>query len=197
MRTLNPSNLTAAQTPGSNIRVDFAEMIISSTDSLRLSTHYTDLTFDSNTYVAAGHLLVISQISDTVDVKQNSINVSLSGLDQTIIGQIAGADVRFLGSPITLYRGYVSGTTGALVADPFVVWRGIVNDYSTAYGGNIGQENTVIINVACKNEVVAIVETNTGRYTSQASFQDFNSTDRSMEFVPTLTDFNPRFGADT
>lgn len=68
MRTLLPANLAAATTPGTNLRVDFAEMIIdpdTASENLRFSTHYTDLTFDSNMFMGTGHLLVISQISDT------------------------------------------------------------------------------------------------------------------------------------
>ena len=127
-------------------------------------------------------------------MKQNTINVSLSGLDASLISQIAGE--AFLGSPINLYRGYLNVDTGALLGVPYVVWRGIANDYSTVYTNNPGQENTVTINVSCKNLIVSILESENGRFTSVPAFQRINSNDQSMEFVSQMASFNPQFGKE-
>ena len=158
-------------------------------------------------------------------------------------------DTPFLGSQVTIRRGYWNDNAGTLADEPFVLWRGIANDYVTSYGGALGTENEVTIQVSCKNRLISILEAENGRYTSPASFRrvdqafrDFailtaynggeylrqasdntfyvvntniysdnrlttsqllgNGTitrvrvDNSMEFVASLTSFNPVFGAE-
>lgn len=197
---IDSDNLRAAQSNGA-YQVDFAEMIIDSNDSalqLRFSTLYQDTSFNNFddtevTFNAGGHLLSISTLADNLDAKQNTIDVVLSGLDSTVIGQIDGT-TPVIGSPVNLYRGYWNEDTGELISKPFLLWRGIANDFSVAYMGSLGQENTVQITLACKSLLAALLESENGRYTSQEQFLDEN--DYSMEFVASLTSFNPQFGRD-
>lgn len=200
MRTDLGNNLTlGADIQQGSYGVDFVEMIIADDAVLRFSTLYRDVTFttfDGNDteFQAAGHLLNLSDIKDEIDVRQNSINISLSGLHPGLISEITRQD--FFGSPINIYRGYWNEATGQLVDTPFLVWRGIANNYSTAFEGNLGQENSLTVTVVAKNLVVAILDTTNGRYTSVASFQSYDPTDRSMDYVANLTSFNPNFGRE-
>lgn len=170
-KNISAANLAAAAGIGS-YAVDFVEIDVNpeiETEILRLSTLYRDVEFGGNTYLGSGHLLTIGAIDESLDVKQNSINVTLAGLDPSIIALISNTP--FLGSAVTISRGYWDDTLGRLVDTPFTLWRGIANDYTTSYGGDTGQENSVAIMVSCKNLMISILEAENGRFTSPASFR--------------------------
>lgn len=199
IQDIGAANIGAVNQQTGSYGVDFVEMILEDGAALRFSSLYRDVSFnnfdDSDvTFQAAGHLLNLSDIKDELDVRQNSINISLSGLNPTLIASIT--EEGFFGSHINIYRGYWNENTGALYADPFLVWRGIANNYATSFGGNLGQDNSLTVTVSAKNLVIAILDSNNGRYTSVSSFQSDTSGDRSMDFVANLTSFNPNFGRE-
>ena len=197
------SEVQAASEANGAYEVQFAELIISESDELRLSSLYKDVSFNTfnngvQNFSGAGHLIRVSSLTDTLDAKQTTINVSLTGLDPIVVSQIT--TVPFLGSEINLYRGYYDEEEGRLIGTPYLAWRGIANDYSTVYGGSIGQENMVTVTVACKNLIVSILEAEKGRYTSTASFRAArveDASDLSMEFVAQMSSFNPQFGRES
>ena len=45
-----------------------------------------DITIDSETYTGAGSLLSVSGFEETKELKTNGINVSISGMDETVLG---------------------------------------------------------------------------------------------------------------
>lgn len=167
---------------------------------LRLSDLYNSIDFTpagdttDRRFHPSGHLLGLGSIANNLDVKQSDIEINLTGLDQTIIGHITQAN--FIGSPITIYRGYYNEDTGAMIADPYIVWRGIANDYATNYLGELGMPNKVGITLNCRNLLVALFDASNGRFTSTSSFSKHTPSDVSMEFTATLTSFNPSFGKE-
>ena len=204
MRDIGDSEIAQAQQLTGTYLVDFAEMIIDSDSEdfqLRFSTLYRNVSFETfdgtdQTFTAAGHLLSIGSLSESLDAKQNSIDVTLSGLDPFVVQHITSSDPPFLGSPVNLYRGFWSEEEGRLIGKPYVLWRGVANDYATGYAGDLGQNNEVQVVVSCKNLLVSILDSVNGRYTSVPSFQQENPNDQSMSFVASLTSFNPQFGKE-
>ena len=207
MRNIPQAIVDAAQTYEGSYRVDFAKLDLVDTDGnpdpLRLSTLFKDIELHGDgLYTGAGMLLDISELSESLEAKQNSIVITLNGIDEPgIIGTLT--DTAVIGSQITLRRGYFNEATGGLVHaagdindNTFIIWKGLVNDYATTYGGSLGQENNVVISVTAKNLLVSILESKSGRFTSPQSFAQHNSSDKSMEFVPSLVSFNPRFGRE-
>ena len=197
-RDIGTVNLAEAAANGS-YEVLFAEMVIGDTDIIRLSTLFQPVTFmtqdnTSQTFEGAGHLLNVSAVNDSIDVKQTSVNLTLTALDSVVINQVTNTP--FLGSEVTVYRGYWDEEAGALAARPYILWRGIVNDYAAGFGGQLGQDNRASITVTCKNLIVSILEQQAGRFTSVSSFQEFNPNDMSMEFVSQMASFNPQFGKE-
>ena len=102
---------------------------------------------------------------------------------------------KFLIDPNTIFLNHGSyGACPRPVFEEYQKWQGIINSHA------VDEENVksgdVNITVECKNIVGAILNTKSGRFTSDSSFKEFNSTDASMEFVASMVDFNPRFGAE-
>lgn len=177
--------------------LDFIDIIVDQEDTeknLFLTNHYKDLTVISKNYKAAGELIGFEGVSDDIEVKDNDINLSLSGVNQTFTAVVLSNPVE--GSLIRLYRGFWDKQQGVLVDAPYLRWSGLVNSLSIGddYTGNY--EDSIIINVSCKSTLTSLLERTNGRYTSISSFQVNHSNDTSMEFVPAMGDYNPQFGRE-
>ena len=103
-------------------------------------------------------------------------------------------NVNAIGGIVTIYQAFWNDETGQIEGQIYQKWQGIINSHS------VDEENTnkgdVNITVECKNIVGAILNTKSGRFTSDSSFKKFTNNDASMEFVASMVDFNPRFGAE-
>lgn len=178
--------------------IGFVKMIINTTDpsrTLRFHTGYNDITVGSEVYTAAGNLLGISPVEEQINVRQNNIDVLMSGLDASFISIIESENI--IGSRIEILAGYLNQNTGQLVAPPYISWIGLANDYAVEYKPeDLNNSNTIVIKLSCRNIITAILETVNGRFTSKESFQRNSPDDLSMAFTPDLTRFNPRFGED-
>lgn len=204
MRDLPSSITDSVEIQQGSYPIDFVEIYADQDNrfdpitSLRLSTGFKTFSItaggQTEGYTPARQLLSISSLDETADVKTNSINLVLAGMDSSVVAAIAGVDVS--GSVVILYRGYFNTSTGVL-ADPYVRWKGIVNSYSynEVYDGI---NSSVTFQVSCKNIVAALLDKTNGRFTSVASFTNIGDTplDASMEYVASLENWNPRFGAD-
>ena len=51
----------------------------------RITNHYKDITFNSNTYTASGHLLSITTKAENAEVDTSSFQIELSGADNAFI----------------------------------------------------------------------------------------------------------------
>ena len=161
-------------------------------DSLFLNTGYTNITYNNDTYLPGSNVLSLSPVEETKDVKTNAITIRLNGIPNTIIAALE--NVNAIGGIVTIYQAFWNENAGAIEGQVYQKWQGIINSHS------VDEENTqsgnVNISVECKNIVGAILNTSSGRFTSDASFKEHNNNDASMEFVASMVDFNPRFGAE-
>ena len=161
-------------------------------DSLFLNTGYTNITYNNDTYLPGSNVISLSPVEETKDVKTNAITIRLNGIPNTIIAALE--NVNAIGGIVTIYQAFWNEDAGAIEGQVYQKWQGIINSHS------VDEENTksgnVNISVECKNIVGAILNTKSGRFTSDASFKEHNNNDASMEFVASMVDFNPRFGAE-
>jgi len=217
---ISQDNMVAANMEGS-WPVDLVRLIISDVDSdgnynpdgtLRFSTLYQNVVIALDdrdkvstlgtglatpTYTSAGHLLSVSRVDETLEAKQNSIRVALDGIQSSLLANpiiplIENNPV--LGSRLAIYRGYWDEYEGQFFDTPYLRWEGVVNKYST--NASHGPEGDIVVQIEARNLVSALLETINGRYTSEESFARLNPEDRSMEFVPGLWTWNPRFGVE-
>ena len=193
MRTINANNLLAVE--GSNVWVvDFVKITIDPNDSdqiVRLTTHSQNITFGGIEYFAAGQFLGFSSISDDLDTKDNSITVSVSGIDNTFTAVFLDSTNNLEGSPVELHRGYFNSATGEMVATPELRWAGFVSSYRIKDQHNSNQDDTVIWSVNCRSLLTTVLGRKSGRYTSTTGISD-----NSMDFVVSLKNFTPSFGKE-
>ena len=161
-------------------------------DSLFLNTGYASVIYNSDTYLPGSNIVSLSAVEETKDVKTNAITIQLNGIPNTIIAALE--NVNAIGGIVTIYQAFWNEETGAIQGQVYQKWQGIINSHA------VDEENTasgdVNISVECKNIVGAILNTKSGRFTSDSSFKQYTSNDASMEFVASMVDFNPRFGAE-
>lgn len=177
--------------------------------NLYLSTGYKDIIFNNavlnipanTTFTPGSSVVGFSAIEETRDIKTNSINVDLNGVPNTIIAALEGVNGQAIGGIVTIYQAFWNEETGRLLGtttapEIYQKWQGIINSFSTTEENQ--PQGTVKISVECKSSIGTLLDTKSGRYTSNASIQSItgNEDDISMEFVPSLIDWNPNFGAE-
>ena len=192
-RTIDATTLSEAQsTKTYPIQLIKFQVTSNNADSLFLNTGYTNIIYNGDTYIPGSNIISLSAVEETKDVKTNAITIKLNGIPNTIIAALE--NVNAIGGIVTIYQAFWNEETGAIQGEVYQKWQGIINSHS------VDEENAksgdVNISIECKNIVGAILNTKSGRFTSDSSFKEYNSTDASMEFVASMVDFNPRFGAE-
>ena len=193
MRTIDSVTLAETQsTKTYPIELVKFQVTSDNADSLFLNTGYASVVYNSDTYLPGSNIVSLSAVEETKDVKTNAITIQLNGIPNTIIAALE--NVNAIGGIVTIYQAFWNEETGAIQGQVYQKWQGIINSHA------VDEENTasgdVNITVECKNIVGAILNTKSGRFTSDSSFKQYTSNDASMEFVASMVDFNPRFGAE-
>ena len=86
-----------------------------------LTDAYKDIVYDGNTYQSTGNLLSISDIDETLAHRVNTLQLSLSGVNQANIATALLED--FINRDVVIYRGLLD-SNGDLIVDPFNAFRG-------------------------------------------------------------------------
>jgi len=193
MRTIDAVTLAEVQsTKTYPIQLIKFQVTSDNADSLFLNTGYTSITYNSDTYIPGSNVVSLSAVDETRDVKTNAITIKLNGIPNTIIAALE--NVNAIGGIVTIFQAFWNEETGQIQGQVYQKWQGIINSHA------VDEENSetgdVNISVECKNIVGAILNTKSGRFTSDSSFNQYTTNDKSMEFVAAMVDFNPRFGAE-
>jgi hypothetical protein len=98
----------------------------SSGGTTRLTTAQQDVLWDGNTYSAVGGALSLNAPSETGDPSAQGLQMTLSGVSQTIISDLLNNDMR--GQDCTLYFGQVLLSTGVVATDPIQTFTGLLNE---------------------------------------------------------------------
>jgi hypothetical protein len=131
-----------------------------------------DIEGSSQTYNADGTLLGVGDVPEANTPIKHSINLTFSGVDQSLISTCLSNDV--LGIEVKVYRGVVSGTT--CIADPFLIFHGHLSNFQINDGGSSAALGMTITSHFGNYEKI------NGRTTSDISQQRFFSGDKGFEF---------------
>ena len=131
-----------------------------------------DIEGSSQTYNADGTLLGVGDVPEANTPIKHSINLTFSGVDQSLISTCLSNDV--LGIEVKVYRGVVSGTT--CIADPFLIFHGHLSNFQVNDGGSSAALGMTITSHFGNFEKI------NGRTTSDISQQRFFSGDKGFEF---------------
>ena len=175
---------------------------------------------DLGRYYATGSFLGFGNISDELEIKNNSLDISLSGVQSEFTATFVQSNVE--GSLVEVSRGYyiesdyapvdaaectaaggtfttvcsVSISGGNVITAPEPRWAGRVNSASITDDYNFTDDDKVVVSVSCKSLFESLFKRQSGRFTSLQGFQKFDSADRSMEFMASIALFTPSFGKE-
>ena len=128
----------------------------------------------SVTYSASDFILGISNHTEETDITKSSVNISLSGADQTFISTVLNENV--VNDNVDIFRGFLNDSNG-LIADPFLLYRGKIESFEIQEGE---KDSTVALSIVSH---WADFEKKNGRKTNNTSQQRFFSTDVGMDFA--------------
>ena len=80
----------------------------------------------SVTYASSSFVMGISNFSEEVDITKTTLNLGLSGADQTFISTALNENV--VNDSVTIHRGFLDDSN-ALIADPFLLYKGTIDTF--------------------------------------------------------------------
>lgn len=140
----------------------------------RFTDHYKDITYDSNTYSASSLFTKLTSVTESSEVEVSNITLSFSGADQTIISLFLSNN--YMEKEAEVYKGLLN-TSEAVIADPFLLFKGRIESFSI--DESINQSNANIV-VASHWSDFSKIE---GRKTNTGSQQIHFSSDKGFELA--------------
>ena len=128
----------------------------------------------SRTYLSNGHLLGVTNISETNRPSKNTMTVTLSGVDQTYISIALNENI--INDNVFLYKGFLD-SNNALIADPFLLFYGTVDFYKITDNSESSSISLAVTSHWGNFSKIG------GRTTSDNAQQKFFSGDKGMEFA--------------
>lgn len=160
------------------------------------SSAYKDEVIGNVTYEALGGLVAVGTQPRNIRVTSADTSVTLSGVDGNNIYMVLDSNIK--GSKLEILRGFYGdpGTANAYVLqNTYTRFTGIV----TSYAINEDREDlidTFTVTVNASSYKVVLENRIAGRKTNKTSWQQFNTTDSSMNNVFSLADQTFDFGQD-
>ena len=185
---------TGITTPVANRLVDSHQSLFIAakaefdTDDIRVWTGNDDLTIDSETYLGAGSLLTISEVTEGREVKSEGISIALSGMDKTVLSYALTEN--YQNRPMTLFLGFLMGGSNE-VAGTITLFKGRMVNLTV----NDSPQGS-IINVDAENRLVDLERPSNLRYTAES--QEFLfSGDTGFNRMQQLIDKQVTWGQET
>ena len=120
--------LTTAMQTAISAKEGYADVwlieITTSATVLRWATNASNVSW-TYLWTGVGGIIEFAAPSETSDPSGQSMRMSLSGVDQTIIAQVLTANVR--GRRCRLYWGQINLSTGLIISDPVEAFSGLMN----------------------------------------------------------------------
>lgn len=107
--------LKSTSSPCHLVEVHFDDGTIYMTDAWR------SVVWGGNTYVANGHFLNFSGLSETAELQVHTLNLSVSAVDQTWIA--AALTKPYINRRVAIYKAFLDYTQ-SVVTLPIEIWRG-------------------------------------------------------------------------
>tara|TARA_R100000655_G_scaffold45556_1_gene82366 strand:+ start:271 stop:936 length:666 start_codon:yes stop_codon:yes gene_type:complete len=101
-----------------------------------LTDYFHDQSYDSatapdsgsNTYSAVGTFLSFSPVNETTQLKVNSINISLSGVDTSILSQVVNNDI--VNKRVVIYRSFLDSNGAFQTNRTFMLFDGNIKNWT-------------------------------------------------------------------
>ena len=133
-----------------------------------------DISWNSNTYTAAGSFLTFSEINEQNALTVSDIEVQLSGVDRTYLTTIL--DETFMDRDLIIRKGFINDLN-AVVVDPIIVYSGKMDQPNI-----IETSESCSISVTVANLFVDFQKTN-ARFTNDESQKLFFPSDNGFQYA--------------
>ena len=141
----------------------------------------TDNSFDltssisgaSVTYTSSAFLISLPSFEEQTDITKTSLNLTLSGADQTFISTVLNENV--VNDSVTIFRGLLD-SNNSIIADPILLYSGNIDTFVVS---ETETESSVQLTIVSH---WADFEKKSGRKTNNSSQQRFFSSDVGMDF---------------
>lgn len=169
-RGIDAATIAALQTDSFNmahlIQLDFSTV-------LRLTEWSRNISALSSTFVSSPHLVGIGDSSESTDIRANSIDLVMSGVEQTFIAIFLNNN--YMDVRARIWKA-VLGANDAIVGAPFLVFDGRISGYNISDDSG-SSEISIEMSSHWKD-----FEFSKGRRTNRNSQQFFFPNDKGMDF---------------
>lgn len=175
-----------------NIRTSWmVQLQLTDTGTMYMTSAPFNIDYEGNTYIASSLLQSIGRVADVAKANDTTLSLNFVGIDIVFKQALLEAnDVGLGGRPCNLYR--VLFNDDWSVQQILPRYFGVINSVAIndTYDSNIGSTKpatfSVIINLKTQQEVLK--HRVAGRYTSQASMQNYFPSDTSFNGIAALRD---------
>jgi len=166
----------------------FYAVSVEFTTPLRLWTGYSTISVDGNSYFGSGNLLKMSQVNETADIRATGLNITLSGMESSIISSALTEDVQ--GTVVKVYFGVLTTTDNqtVVVDTPYQIFEGFLDTMTIREDGE-----TAEFTITVENKLITLEKAVDRRYTDQDQKNLFSG-DKGLEFIDDLQDKNVVWG---
>lgn len=171
MRTISASTLTALQSDSFNlatlIQFDFATPV-------RITDWARNISYGGNTYTSSVHLIDYGTFNESSELRINSVNVTLSAVEQTYVSLFLGSN--YMDTRTRIWRA-VLNSSDSVIGDAILVYDGRIAGYTIS---DTESESTITVDVASHWKDFELIN---GRKTNHNVQQLHFSGDKGFEFA--------------
>ena len=139
-----------------------------------LTDAFKEITWNSNTYLAAGSFLTFSDITEENALTVSEIEVQLTGVDRNYLVDVLNE--RFMDQNLIIRKGFFD-SSNAVIVDPIIIYSGKMDEPTI-----IESSETCTVSVKVANLFVDFLKT-TGRYTNDESQKLFFPNDNGFQYA--------------
>ena len=170
-RSINASTITALQSDAIRlchlVQIDFAT-------TQRITDNFHAVVSGGNTFLPVGHLLSIGQPQETQDLRVGSVQIRLSGVEQSYVSIFLNQE--YINRRVRLWKA-VLDTAGEVIGDAIITFDGQITGYSIQ-----DSEDASVITLNCASHW-ADFERKAGRLTNTNSQQYFFPADTGFRYA--------------
>jgi hypothetical protein len=143
------------------------------------------LAYNGKNYIGAGNLLAVEPVSESTDLRANGTSVTLSGLNNTLVGLAKDED--YQGRALTVKLGAMDESND-VIADPVIMFSGFMD---TMMLTDSGESSTITIDV--ENKLIQMDRARVRRFTDNDQRIDYPNDD-GFSFVTKIQDREINWG---
>ncbi len=163
----------AANRPFHLVSVEFGD---GGASTVYMTDAWQNIVWSGETWLALGQLLGFTDIEETGDLQINSLTLTLSGVEQSLVAAFFAYD--YLDRAVKIYKGFLDADM-AVVADPILIFEGRMD---SPVVDEDPEKGTCTIAATATNAWVDF-ERRAGRHTNHEEQQVFFPGDQGFQFA--------------